>query len=348
MFTTAEDFVEPLRHVQAQIRDAVVATCEAQAVEQVAAVADDALGGDTIYAIDRVSEQCLIDLVTEHIAVVEPIVLAAEGLGGHGEVVLPNGALREDARWKLIVDPIDGTRGLMYQKRPGWILSAVAPLGDGNPHLSDVTVAVMTEIPLLKQHLCDQLWAVRGHGLRAQRINRLDGSGQDLTPRPSQATSIAHGFATVSRFFPGAREVLAALDDSIAEQVLGPVEAGKAQYFEDQYISSGGQLYELVMGHDRFIADLRPLIEPIAAAHGRNLGICAHPYDLCTALIAEEAGVIITSPTGDPLDAALDIHSDVGWIGYANEQIRAQVEPILQAELAKWRFHDTMPDQQRE
>ena len=38
----------------------------------------------------------------------------------------PEGAIASRAAWTIIVDPIDGTRGLMYQKRPGWILTGVA------------------------------------------------------------------------------------------------------------------------------------------------------------------------------------------------------------------------------
>ena len=34
---------------------------------------------------------------------------------------------RTRRRWRVIVDPIDGTRGLMYQKRSAWILTGVAP-----------------------------------------------------------------------------------------------------------------------------------------------------------------------------------------------------------------------------
>ena len=41
-------------------------------------------------------------------------------------------------------------------------------------------------------------------------------------------------------------------------------------------LSSGGQLYELMMGHDRFVADLRPLL----GAPGQTVWLCAHPYDL--------------------------------------------------------------------
>jgi hypothetical protein len=139
------------------------------------------------------------------------------------------------------------------------------------------------------------------------------------------------GFGTVARFFPGAREELAAIDDAVAEALLGPPRAGIAQLFEDQYISSGGQLYELMVGHDRWIADLRPLVEQTLRRRGRSLGICSHPYDMCTALIARAVGVVVTDEHGGEVDAPLDVTSNVGWIGYANTTLRDQIAPVLAA-----------------
>jgi hypothetical protein len=139
----------------------------------------------------------------------------------------------------------------------------------------------------------------------------------------------------VSRFFPGARDELAAIDEEIVRGALGPPREGKAQCFEDQYISSGGQLYELMSGHDRFVADLRPLLAPLSASRGFPLGICAHPYDLATELIARELGVIVTDERGRPLSCPLDLESNVTWIGYANEAIRRQIEPRLREALER-------------
>ena len=134
----------------------------------------------------------------------------------------------------------------------------------------------------------------------------------------------------MSRFFPGARDVLAAIDDEVASVVLGPPVKGKAACFEDQYISTGGQLYELMIGHDRYVADLRPLLEGVLADRGLPHPLCCHPYDLCTILIAEELGLSITDPTGAPLDAPLDL-DDATWRGSATRTTRcaARVEPAL-------------------
>ena len=44
------------------------------------------------------------------------------------------------------------------------------------------------------------------------------------------------------------------------------------------------------------------------------LGICCHPYDLCTELIAREAGVVVTDLDGEPLRARLAVEPDVAWV----------------------------------
>jgi fructose-1,6-bisphosphatase/inositol monophosphatase family enzyme len=298
------------------VRDTVVAACERQSVTQLSGI-DREDTSDTIYAIDVVGEDTVSGMF-EELRPKHAFVLIGEGLEEDPQP--------EAAAWRIIVDPIDGTRGLMYQKRSAWILTGVAPNHGAKTSVSDIVLAVQTEIPLVKQHLCDQLWAIRNEGAGAERMNRLTGERTSFRPRPSEAETIAHGFATVSRFFPGARDELAAIDEEIVRGALGPVQEGKAQCFEDQYISTGGQLYELVTGHDRFVADIRPLV---------RIGMCCHPYDICTALIAQEAGVIITDAAGQPLRAPLDVKTDVAWVGFANGHIRNQIEPLLQAALRK-------------
>jgi fructose-1,6-bisphosphatase/inositol monophosphatase family enzyme len=315
------------------IRTAVVTACETASLADMATIAKEE-AGDTIYAIDRISEELLIDYFNREVAAAIPIILIAEGLET-GQLVLPEGTAAEAARWRIIVDPIDGTRGLMYQKRSAWILTGIAPNKGPDTHLQDIVFAAQTEIPLVKQHLSDQVWAMRGEGITAVRHNRLTATDMTLHLHPSQANTIAHGFVSIARFFPGIREELAAIDEEIVREALGPVQPGKTHCFEDQYICSGGQLYELMAGHDRFIADIRPVMEPILARRGLALGICCHPYDVCTELIARELGIIVTDEYGNPLTAPLDVETDVSWIGYANIAIQQQIEPLLQAALKR-------------
>ena len=326
--------LDPIRQLHAQIRDAVVTACEtADNIEELSQI-DHESPEDTIYKVDRVSEELLVEFFQEHIASFTSIVLIAEGLETtQGKLVLPVGTREEDALWRIIVDPIDGTRGLMYQKRSAWILTGVAPNRGPSTCLQDIALAVQTEIPLVKQHLSDMVWAIAGQGVQAIRYNRITQQEVELNLKPSTAKTIAHGFAMISRFFPGAREELAAIDEEIVRGALGPVQVGKTHCFEDQYICSGGQLYELMAGHDRFVADIRPLMEKVLAKRGLALGICCHPYDMCTELIARELGVVVTAMNGTPLDAPLTVDYPVGWVGYANAHIQAQMEPLVQSAL---------------
>ena len=332
--------LDPLRKLHETIRASVVYACERASTSELAAVVSEQ-EGDTIFALDRISEEVLIDFFEREIVSIAPVLLIAEGLDA-GEIVLPRGTAESEVVWRIIVDPIDGTRGLMYQKRSGWILTGVAPNRGPDTTLNDIELAVQTEIPLVKQHLSDVMWAFRGEGANAERFNRLTGEHSSFRLQPSTANNIAQGYAQIVRFFPGVRDVLAAIDDEIVSGALGPPLPGKALCFEDQYTSSGGQLYELMAGHDRFVADLRACLEPITTERGLPRFMCCHPYDLCTELIAREAGVIVTGVDGGPLKARLAVDPDVSWMGYANERIRASIEPLLQAAMRK---HGLLPQE---
>jgi hypothetical protein len=78
------------------------------------------MAADTIYAIDADVEPILEDFCREW-AKTTPLVLIAEGIenedGPEGVKVFPEGTKEDDAQIRLIVDPIDGTRGIMYDKR---------------------------------------------------------------------------------------------------------------------------------------------------------------------------------------------------------------------------------------
>src|SRR4051812_35855090 len=108
-----ETLLDLLQTLQREIRDQVVAACSRESVAELSLVADDS-PGDTIYRIDKVSEAVLVDRLGAAAAALGGVLLVAEGVAG-GELVLPQGYAGTPA-WRVIVDPIDGTRGIMYQK----------------------------------------------------------------------------------------------------------------------------------------------------------------------------------------------------------------------------------------
>ena len=320
-------FVDRLRELHVAMRDRILDEMRSSAVEELSAIADSR-DGDTIYGIDEKGEQVLFDYCDQW-GQEMPFVLIAEGIPGSGARVFPAGADESRAAFRMIIDPIDGTRELMYNKRSAWILSGVAPNLGPDSTLADIEVAMQTEIPTTRQHLSDLLYAVRGDGARGETHNLLDGSTAIFVPKPSRAKTIAHGFATISKFFPGAKSVLVEIEERMVEAAVGRPRDGNPLAFDDEYISSGGQLYELIMGHDRVIADLRPFAYAVTPSIGPGARLCAHPYDLCSELIAREAGIIVTDEHGEPLSAKLDIREDLCWVGYANEHLREQIQPVL-------------------
>ena len=317
-----------LCRLQDSIRDAVIAARDTRAADELAEVAE-VTAADTIYKIDKVSEEAVLGWFEAHWPPEWPVELVMEGLEGEGAVTFPRGTPVEATGLKCIHDPIDGTRGLMYDKRSAWILSALAPQRGGRTNLGDVRVAAMTELPTSKQWASDQVSGVRGCGLAglvAERVDVRGGGRRPLSVRPSRAGDFRHGFAALARFFPEGKALLARIEEGVWDELYGTGEGGSPVVFEDQYLSTGGQIYELLVGHDRMLGDLRPLVH-------RKLGIASalvcHPYDICTAMLLEEAGGVVESPDGRPLDAPLDTTSPVSWMGYANPALAELVRPAL-------------------
>ena len=63
--------------------------------------------------------------------------------------------------------------------------------------------------------------------------------------------------------------------------------------------------------------------------------LSAHPYDVCCALILEEAGCIVEHPDGSALNCVLDTTSAVNCVAYANEALADHIRPALQTVLAR-------------
>jgi hypothetical protein len=319
--------VDRLTEFQRAVRDVIV---ESRKHPPTHAVSRET-SADTIYEIDTAVEPLLEDFCREW-SKTTPLVLIAEGIesetGIEGIKTFPQGLPEDKAEIRVLIDPIDGTRGIMYDKRAAWALAGVAPNRGPVTRLTDIHIAVMTELPTSKMGFADICWAIRGAGAHGVRVDLTNGTRQALKLGASKATGLAHGFASISNFFPGTKVLAAQLMEEIAAHLLGEADVTKALIFDDQYISTGGQFYELLIGHDRFNADLRPLFYRI---NQKPPGLCCHPYDCATLLIAHDAGVLLTNELGQDLDGPLDVTTPLSWIAYANPTLRQQIEPVIQS-----------------
>ncbi len=314
--------------MQSHIRDVLVAARarEAASFSRIAAVT----AADTIYHVDRIGEHAIVAWFEKHWPKSWPVELVMEGIEDTDTLTYPRGTPVSQTMWKCILDPIDGTRGLMYDKRAAWILAGLAPQRGPRTALRDIVVAAMTELPTSKQWRSDQFSAIRGRGPRGVIGTAHDlrtGETSPLAVRPSQALDFRHGFASVAKFFPDGKTLLAQFEEKLWAALHGPpAPGGSPLIFDDQYISTGGQLHELLTGRDRLIADLRPLVF-------KKLGLASplvcHPYDICTEIILTEAGGIVEYPSGGYIKAPLDTTSSVAWIGYANPHLARLARPVV-------------------
>ena len=318
--------------LQVELRDTLIAA-RVKGAKSFAKIAG-VTAADTIYQVDKISEAAILAWFERHWPRAWPVELVMEGVEEGDEVTFPRGTAVAQTMFKCILDPIDGTRNLMYDKRSAWALAALAPQRGAKTHLGDIVVAAMTELPTSKQWRGDQLSAVRGRGVVAELHDLLTGRRQAFALRPSRAKNFEHGFASIARFFPEGKALLATLEEELWRKlgVLG--KNGGQLVFDDQYISTGGQIYELAIGHDRMLGDLRP--PAYAKLKLGRASLCCHPYDICTALILQAAGGIVEAPDGKPLRAPLNTTSPIAWMGYANPTLARTVRPVLRRLMKKY------------
>jgi hypothetical protein len=326
MIANPQSIIDRLMDFQADVREMIQRSHAQSGLNEIGRSS----AADTIYKIDAEVDP-ILESFCEEWGEETPIVVVAEGLVDEegNEVdsrVFPADVKEGDASLRVIFDPIDGTRGIMYDKRPAWSLAGVAPNRGPATRLRDIEISMMTELPTSKSGFSDCLWAVKGRGARAIRIDLRSGDSEPVRLSPSRAETINHGFATITNFFPGTKVLAGEVMEHLVQKLIGPADVTRATVFEDQYISTGGQFYELIAGHDRFNADLRPLFYKI---QNQPEGLCCHPYDCATWLIAEEAGAILTDGLGNPLDGPLDVTTGISWAAFANAGLRKSIEPIL-------------------
>jgi fructose-1,6-bisphosphatase/inositol monophosphatase family enzyme len=313
------DLHERIRKRVAAAQDGGALRHEGEATADAARIAAEG-AADITFGIDFEAERD-IGAFAEELARHVPLRVLSEGFGD--QLFAPRGVA---PKYRLVIDPIDGTRNLMFDLRSGFVLTAFAHERGDATRLSDVFVAVQSELPPTDRKSAVVLSAIRGAGSEQRRRDVATGA---LGPaRPIAASTderLDNGFFVFFKFNREERTAIAAIEERFLELLVTTHPVDGRLLFDDQYISSAGQLYLLLTRRYRFLADLRGVV-------GDRLGIAnqtSKPYDLCCALIATEAGVQLTDWRGAPFDLPLDLTARVSLAGYANASVRRALEPLL-------------------
>lgn len=237
--------------------------------------AGDAAGGDVTFAIDAHAEELLASFLREH----------APGVAFYSEdagLVAPGGAAPQHV---LVVDPVDGTRPALAGLESCCVSVAAAPYGE-DVAMADVTIGCCVEIPSGRVFLAE-----RGGGL-------VEGG----PPRLSENEQLDRMFWTFGFRGRPARPLTEVLGDLIDASSVGGAsfDLGSACFDTmcvvdgrlDAYVEPGPLLVERVPG-------MRAEFERVGGGAVLNNS----PYDLAAcALIAEEAGAVVTDAAGERFD----------------------------------------------
>ena len=237
--------------------------------------AGDAAGGDVTFAIDADAEEFLHSFLRER---APRVAFYSEDAG----LVTPGGATPAHV---LVVDPIDGTRPALAGLESCCVSVAAAPYGEGVA-MADVSAGCVVEIPSGRVFLAE-----RGAGL-------IEGGPARLSPN-GRLDRMFWTFGYRGRPARPLTEVLAELID--ASSVGGAsFDLGSACFDTmcvvdgrlDAYVEPGPLLVERVPG-------MREEFERVGGGAVLNNS----PYDLAAAaLIASEAGAVVTDAAGEPFD----------------------------------------------
>jgi myo-inositol-1(or 4)-monophosphatase len=237
--------------------------------------AGDAAGGDVTFAIDAHAEELLHDFLTRR---APDVAFYSEDAG----LVVPSGG---KAQHVLVVDPVDGTRPALAGLESCCVSVAAAPYGDGVT-MADVTVGCCVEIPSGRMFLAERGGGlIEGGPARLSHNQRLDRMFWTFgfRGRPARPlTEVLADLIDVSSVGGASFDLGSACFDTMC------VVDGRL----DAYVEPGPLLVERVAG-------MREEFERVGGGSVLNNS----PYDLAAAaLIASEAGAVVTDAAGEPFD----------------------------------------------
>jgi len=334
---SARAWLAPLRDLSNRIRDAARGEMRgALEVGDLARVAQPVGrgAGDVTFRLDEVTEEIVTAWLAE-VARRGPISLLTEDTGWR-HVGPGRGGVRELDGFdhggpRLALDPIDGTRNLMTDLRSAWTVVSFAGPGSSEPRLTDISLGIVSEIPDTRAARFRSLSAILGEGCELA-VGELEGPPAMLTTRlrADEDDRVDHGYFPFFAYAPDLRSAITELEARFFERLARLEGAELNSCWDDQYISSGGQLALTAMGTYRAVIETRALM---ARRRGISTQV-AKPYDMAgAALCASEAGCVVTTPEGEPLDFPIDTETPVDFVGYCNAATAARLQSHLNAAL---------------
>ena len=275
------------------------------------AVLGGGAGGDVTFTVDEIAESFMEEFLASR---APRMAFYSEDRG----LVAPG-----DAVDVLIVDPIDGTRPAMAGLESACVAVALAPLGDGDPTMGDLSIGCVVEIKS-----GDWFLGVRGGGVSSSRSVSLSSCvdvgrmfwGFGFRGRPARrVTEVLGDLIDCSSVGGGTFE--------LGSQAFAMTRIVTGQF--DAVIEVGSRLVEEVPG-------MRAEFERVGGGQVLNNS----PYDLAAPwLVLSEAGGVVSDGWGSPLDGYRLLGSghefQISSICAANAELHGQLVRAVDAGVAR-------------
>jgi len=277
--------------------------------------------GDATFGLDVATERA-VDLWLEEVSAEGCLSLFSEDAGWRHRG--PEGPLEgfDHGGPRVVIDPVDGTRNLMMDLRSAWTVIGLAGPGPDQPRQGQIELGIVAELPDSRARTWRVLSAARGDGCR------LEVDGEERALEVDAEPRLDHGYFPFFGFHPQVRPLVARLGaDFFSRLESEGIDTGTC--FDDQYISSGGQLALIALGTYRMVVEPRAWL----AARTAPTQTCK-PYDIAGAVLcATEAGAVVTDLAGAPLDHPLDATTPVSFCAFHNPATRERLWPLLEGAL---------------
>jgi myo-inositol-1(or 4)-monophosphatase len=274
--TSGSERLALVRDLAVDLRERVAPELTPPALRAGRRHAGDGAGGDVTFAIDQIAEEALVQFLDRR----------APRLAFYSE---DRGLVAtDDATDVLVVDPIDGTRPALAGLESACVAVALAPLGDGDPTMGDVSEACVVEIKSGHEFVAGAgrgvVRSTRPVALSANRDLRRMFWGYGFRGRPVRPTA----------------ELLAELIDG-SSVAGGTFELGSQAFAMTRIVT--GQLDAVVEVGSRMIDEIPRLRADFERVGGGQV-LNNSPYDMAAPwLCLREAGGAVSDGWGRPLNA---------------------------------------------
>ena len=245
--------------------------------------------------------------------------------------------IRDNAEYFVLIDPVDGSRELMRDERAAWLIFAYGKWKGKETKLKDIQGVILGRLPPSREHIYEFILASETTEplvykfdlttLRGRNIENLEEwEVEELKNRG--LNDIDHSHICFVAPFPPYKHVA-----EIADNFWNAV--GNKVIFNEQYLTTAGQMLAMLEGKISLIVDIRKIIKN---RYGVDM-LCAHPYDVPAAYILKKLGAIVTGKDmkeesfwNQPL---IPLNTDMEFIAFPNKEMFNKYAEILKNAINK-------------